>query len=301
MALDPPLFDDQTPLGLVGEFFCLRRANVSAVFESAEAGRRASAEGVLVVTTVRLCFVGRGLAFDLPLQSVSREAFRQPIFGANYLEGTCAPVPGRGLVNAVSFRLTFPAGGCGTFLRVFFQLMEQHRLAQELAARAQAQALAAPAPAAPSFFAPERASAWVAEQQAFVDPTDPSTLFLAQPVFPPRVRQSFEPVRAGDSGSAVRSPRELEAREGDTLLGGGGGGGGDSRAAGAPQPQSSYYAVGDAAAAHQQMLQQQQQQQQQQQPLYHGAPPPIAVRHEPAPASSGGGGIMSTMLRFFVR
>jgi hypothetical protein len=205
MALDPPLLDARTPLALVGETFCLVRDGVAGRFESAEAGK-VRAEGLVVLTTARLCFSPRGpgaRAFDVPLQGLLREAFQQPWFGANYLEGEVAPVPGRGLVNTVTWRFTFLSGGAGTFLRVFFSLMEQYRC------------LPAAAPAAAAFLAPPAMQQWLHAQLALVDPSDPTTIYIEQPRQPPphQQRRQFAPVPVVGGGGGADEPGE-----GDTFL-----------------------------------------------------------------------------------
>lgn len=87
----------------------------------------------LFVTTLRLCVVApaataSGLqSMDMPLQCISEESFKQPIFGANSLVGRVAPVPGRGLDTPASFQLYFYKGGCGTFLRILFHLLGTYR------------------------------------------------------------------------------------------------------------------------------------------------------------------------------
>jgi hypothetical protein len=205
MALDPPLLDARTPLALVGETFCLVRDGVAGRFESAEAGK-IRAEGLVVLTTARLCFIPRGAgagarAFDVPLQGLLREAFQQPWFGANYLEGEVAPVPGRGIVNNISFRFTFLNGGAGTFLRVFFSLIEKYRCPP------------AAAPAAAAFLAPPAMQQWLHAQLALVDPSDPTTIYIEQPRQPPphQQRRQFAPVPVGGSGGGADEPGEGES------------------------------------------------------------------------------------------
>jgi hypothetical protein len=186
MALDvpcvPPLY--RLPLGIYGEFFLLSRPGVAGLFQSPEAGRVEGLRGTIFVTSMRLCFVpdrigmGGARPFDLPLSGIITEEFKQPFFGANYLCGLVSPVPGRGLVNNCSFRLTFNDGGCQTFLRVFFTLMAQYRI---------------PRGAAPtSFFDPPRLQTWVQEEIALRDPSDPSTIYLSQPQQPQP--QQYAPV-----------------------------------------------------------------------------------------------------------
>jgi len=135
----------------------------------------------VIVTTLRLCVFAdapnaAGLrALDIPLASILREEFCQPIFGANYLELDVAPVRGAGLDGCAAggapprARLYFMRGGAGTLLRVFFALMGRIK------------ARAADAAAGAAFFAPAALALWVTAQEAYVDPSDPSRLYVVQP------------------------------------------------------------------------------------------------------------------------
>ena len=133
------------------------------------------ASGVIYLTTVRICFVlsqpsATFAAFDIPLQGISGEAFKQPIFGANHLDVTVAPVPGRGLSVPTLVQLTFNEGGCNTFLRIFYELMGRVHAQREAGSGALA------APAVPA----------VLEEvhSAYVAASDPTVLYLVQPQQP---------------------------------------------------------------------------------------------------------------------
>jgi hypothetical protein len=199
----------------VGEFFCLERSGIELSLDthSSALGRQTLKNARLLVTTLRLCVIAdkpnaAGLqAFDLPLAGISQEDFKQPIFvrdhtvallsslgtprslsalpslslslplscartlflsqGANFLQCTVAPVPGRGLESPATAKLYFFSGGAGTFLRVFFALMDKYQRAPE--------------PARAAWLAPAQMQSWMTQQTAYVDPSDPSRLFLAQP------------------------------------------------------------------------------------------------------------------------
>jgi hypothetical protein len=136
MALNPPLLPDGRPAGLLGEWNVLERRGVVAALSGT--GRRPlKAAGRLVLTTVRLVFVvtapgGELRAFDVPLQGITGEVFKQPVFGANRLEMDVAPVPGRGLDEVgspVHVTLTFNEGGCNTLLKLYFRLLDTVRRA----------------------------------------------------------------------------------------------------------------------------------------------------------------------------
>lgn len=65
-------------------------------------------------------------ALDIPLLLISSHKFSQPIFGANSLGGAAQAIPGGGFSGAheLRWKLTFKNGGVGTFLPIFFRLME---------------------------------------------------------------------------------------------------------------------------------------------------------------------------------
>lgn len=176
MALNPPLLSSGLPAGLYGETFCIEREGIECTIEThtRELGKMVMKQATLIVTTLRMCVFTRtptasGLqSFDVPFQGLSGESFQQPIFGANYLAFTVAPVPGRGLVSPATCKLTFNKGGCGVFLKVFFALMSSYK-ASDAATRA-------------AFLEPPRMQSWLNQTQtAYVDPSDPSRIFLIQP------------------------------------------------------------------------------------------------------------------------
>lgn len=173
-------------------------------------------------------------AVDLPLQGISDEDFKQPIFGANYLCGTVAPVPGRGLGGPTRFKLYFYAGGCKvrrrelviarlatlpleptpchaaavapactatcpltvtrvsqTFLDFFFAIMERYKAADAASRRA--------------FFASAAAvSSFIRDRQAFVDPSDPTVVFVVQPAAVETA--GYAPAGAGGLATAPGAP-----------------------------------------------------------------------------------------------
>lgn len=170
MAMNPPLSFDGTPIGMVGETYFLQRSGVTLQMDTT--GGKLKAGGRIFLTSLRLCFVphapvafagGVVAAVDLPLQGISKEDFKLPILGANYLQGVIAPVPGRGLTAPTQWYVTFNDGGCGTFLNVFWPVMGAIK---DAAVRDR-------------FFA--NASSFIAEQAAYVDPSDTSVLYITQP------------------------------------------------------------------------------------------------------------------------
>merc|ERR1712146_49694 len=95
------------------------------------------------------------------------------------MSGHTSPLPGDGAPLAggpSKFSLTFNHGGCGTFLPLFFKLMVEVQPSAQAATSQAAQ--------------DGRLS-----QVAYVDPSDPSVLYLTQPTAAPNSQQTtdFEP------------------------------------------------------------------------------------------------------------
>ena len=103
--------------------------------------------------------------------------------------GRVAPVPGRGLEAPAPFQIYFFKGGCGTFLRVLFHFLGTYR---EMDANARA-----------AFLAPANMHVQMPTLQAFVDPSDPSRLFLSQP---PAPAAAAPPPGGGGGGGAPPPP-----------------------------------------------------------------------------------------------
>eukprot|EP00238_Polyblepharides_amylifera_P003747 CAMPEP_0196583230 /NCGR_PEP_ID=MMETSP1081-20130531/42576_1 /TAXON_ID=36882 /ORGANISM="Pyramimonas amylifera, Strain CCMP720" /LENGTH=152 /DNA_ID=CAMNT_0041904047 /DNA_START=159 /DNA_END=613 /DNA_ORIENTATION=+ len=110
-------------------------------------------------------------ALDIPLAYIRSEKFNQPIFGCNNLSGNVFSVDNGGPSGSAppwEFTIYFKEGGCGTFLPIFLGQIE--------AARNGAQRATEGVPEEPS--APYEESVI---QTAYVDPNDPSTLYVVQP------------------------------------------------------------------------------------------------------------------------
>lgn len=130
--------------------------------------------GTLYLSTLRLvvvCDTNRSnfQGFDLPLATLSQEKFNQPIFGANNMTGSNPPLDGSGLSDDIKWCLSFRNGGVGTFLPFFFRLLEEMR--QRMTGQQQAAASPTPVPAV---------VAQTLVQGAFVDPSDPTRLYVPQ-------------------------------------------------------------------------------------------------------------------------
>jgi hypothetical protein len=169
------------PVPMPGEFFVLSRHGIS--FSAKSGSWKGEGRGNLYLSTLRIVFVaqrgGSCESFDLPLGTMHNERFNQPIFGANNMTGTSEPLPG-GLTDEIKWTLTFKEGGVGTFLPLFFRLVQEmrRRMAQESQSQYEH-----------NFTAPPVAQQVVQQiiGSAYVDPNDPTKLYVSQPVVQPNV------------------------------------------------------------------------------------------------------------------
>merc|ERR1712217_458648 len=142
-------------------------------------GGKLTGKGIFYLSSKRIVFLAKAKScradfksFEIPLDRFDKFKFNQPIFGANYLGGETrlpsssdGPSPLEGGPTKVS--LTFNSGGCGPFLPLFFQIMTDIQQQADSTETAQA------------------ALDGRLYQVAYVDPSDPSVLFLAQPTVAP--------------------------------------------------------------------------------------------------------------------
>uniref|UniRef100_A0A7S2I5W5 Uncharacterized protein n=1 Tax=Haptolina brevifila TaxID=156173 RepID=A0A7S2I5W5_9EUKA len=181
---DPELANRQ-PVPMAGEFFFLSRDGIS--FSAKSGGTEVKCSGTLYLSTLRMVVVADqsshsssiwaalGMAnranavsgFDMPLATLYGEGFNQPIFGANNMTGTSPPLDGSGFVEDIKWCISFNNGGVGTFLPLFFRLLAEMR-----------QRLSQDAPTNQSSHSPVEVQSMV--NAAFVDPSDPTRLFVPQ-------------------------------------------------------------------------------------------------------------------------
>eukprot|EP00931_Biecheleriopsis_adriatica_P076522 TRINITY_DN50216_c0_g1_i1.p2 TRINITY_DN50216_c0_g1~~TRINITY_DN50216_c0_g1_i1.p2 ORF type:complete len:223 (-),score=46.55 TRINITY_DN50216_c0_g1_i1:69-737(-) len=199
MAVNPLLAQDGAtsslfPMPEAGEAFVLRRDNID--FEcNLPRGGKLWGRGCFFLSSKRIVFVvgektcrADFKSFAIPLQTMRKPKFEQPIFGANYLTGLVRPVAGTETDTSAApliggdtaFFLTFRSGGCNTFLPLLFQLLAEVQAQQQAQGPSIAQA----------------AQEGRLNQVAYVDPSDPSVLYLSQPTAVP--------------GTQERTPFEIE-------------------------------------------------------------------------------------------
>ncbi|KAJ4822125.1 hypothetical protein Tsubulata_017252 [Turnera subulata] len=189
MALNPQLFPNGLPVPFEGEMFVLARNGVEFEVDKIPGpgthGGNVKAKGTIYLSNIRMVFVankpvGHFAAFDMPLLYVRGEKFNQPIFHCNNISGHVEPVvpesENRALYSTHSFKILFKDGGCGTFVPLFFNLMASVRQYNQY----NQQANNATAPRVD----PLQAAQTPVEEMmrhAYVDPNDPTKIFLQQP------------------------------------------------------------------------------------------------------------------------
>ncbi|XP_047311979.1 uncharacterized protein LOC124915329 [Impatiens glandulifera] len=184
MASNPQLFPNGAPVPFVNEMLVLTREGVEFEVDKIPSapGGHVKAQGIIYLSNIRIVFVanepvGSLFAFDMPLLYIHGEKFNQPIFMCNNISAHVEPVvpenQHRALYSTHSFKIRFKEGGCGTFIPLFFNLIATVR-------RFNPQSV----PGADSRSDPLQARQTPVEEMmkhAYVDPNDPTRIFLQQP------------------------------------------------------------------------------------------------------------------------
>ncbi|KAG6557693.1 hypothetical protein Mapa_000458 [Marchantia paleacea] len=188
MAVNPQLFGNGTPVPFVDEMFVLARDSVEFQADNVPyaPGGKFVARGTLLISNFRIVFVaskpvGHIAAFDLPLALsvlyIHEEKFNQPILFCNNLTGKVHPVVPDGehtsLYGVYNFKILFKEGGVGTFVPLFFGLLRSVRGVNFEVVNPSAP----PADPLPS----EQAPVDEMLRHAYIDPNDPTRLYLQQP------------------------------------------------------------------------------------------------------------------------
>ncbi|EPS68691.1 hypothetical protein M569_06075, partial [Genlisea aurea] len=188
MSVNPQLFPNGTPVPFVYEMFVLARDGVEFEIDKIPGaqGGHVKAKGTVYLSNIRIVFVaqkpvGNFYAFDMPLLYIHGEKFNQPIFHCNNIGGRVDPVVPENdhsaLYSTHSFKILFKEGGCGTFIPLFFNLIASVRQynrqvdgGSETTTRTRADPLQAAQTPVDEMM-----------RHAYVDPNDPTKIFLQQP------------------------------------------------------------------------------------------------------------------------
>uniref|UniRef100_A0A5B7C5J6 Uncharacterized protein n=1 Tax=Davidia involucrata TaxID=16924 RepID=A0A5B7C5J6_DAVIN len=192
MALNPQLFPNGMPVPFVNEMFVLARDGVEFEVDKIPGayGGKVRAKGTIYLSNIRMVFVankpvGIFAAFDMPLLHVNGENFNQPIFFCNNISGLVEPVvpddQSRALYSTHSFKILFKEGGCGTFVPLFFNLLTSVRQYNQQTGMG-----------AETRLDPLQAAQTPVDEMmrhAYVDPNDPTRIFLQQPTSESQLRR----------------------------------------------------------------------------------------------------------------
>ncbi|RDX89730.1 SPAC29B12.11c [Mucuna pruriens] len=204
MALNPQLFPNGMPVPFVNEMFVLARDGVEFDIDkiptSGHHGGHIKTKGIVYLSNIRMVFVAKSpvgsfIAFDMPLLYIRGEKFNQPIFHCNNLSGHVEPVipndQHRALYSIHSFKIIFKEGGCGTFIPLFYNLIASVRQYNQHANMQQTQSYVDPLQAA-------QTPVDEMMRHAYVDPNDPTKIFLQQPNSDSQLRRrTYQPQADG--------------------------------------------------------------------------------------------------------
>lgn len=147
-----------------------------------------SLKGRLFVTSVRMVFTPHSASaaqniqsIEIPFRGLWDERFHQPIFAVNNLTASVQYYDGEPFVGELSIKLEFREGGVNTFLPVFNNVLRATR--SELTREAAATTGGNQPPPIPSQNTVTTPREYLPGQNdAFVDPSDPSRIYTTQPV-----------------------------------------------------------------------------------------------------------------------
>jgi hypothetical protein len=129
MAVNPPISEQGVPFRLQDEYVLLERRGAEIEIKIPNKSSL-TAKGKIFLTTARLVFVSKNFttdkfkSFDMPIISLSRIEFKQPVFGSNYLQFQCRPINAT-LPQVAAVKIWFTEGGCDKFLRSFEHVSKQ--------------------------------------------------------------------------------------------------------------------------------------------------------------------------------
>lgn len=194
MALNVPLLPSpdapggRIPSPFTGEVYILSRTALEMGYTDDSRRRANPSKGVLFLTTQRLVFLPEDAtkagyeSLELPLRGMTREVLHQPIFACNNLTASCAYYENMPFSGELNFKIVFKNGGIGTFLPNFNRCLGAARQAASAAAAAGDHAGVVPERNTLEAWANEWGADILEDAVAAMDPSDPSLLYLTQPV-----------------------------------------------------------------------------------------------------------------------
>ncbi len=142
-------------------------------------------------------------SFEMPFRGIWDEKLNQPIFAANNLTASLQYYDEQPFEGNLSVKLVFREGGVGTFLEMFNNVLRATR--RQLERERQMGAMSAPI--AVSNNTPPVQNYMPGQNEAFVDPQDPSKIYTTQPVVSEAGRRDQTPTWSTASSAGLRRRR----------------------------------------------------------------------------------------------
>jgi len=167
-----------------GESVMVYAKQVNLVFKNgSESFFNGKKTGNLYLTTHRILFLatddGALKSLAMPFVCIGNVQLEQPIFGANYLEGTLTAQPGGNFEGELIWRLTFNKGGCIDFGRALRQAVSMVQASRPANAPPAYMPPAGSIYAAPPIYqAPQNVNGFQAPTHVFPDRPENGTLFM---------------------------------------------------------------------------------------------------------------------------
>lgn len=129
------------------------------------------------------------VTFEMPFRGIFKEKLNQPIFGCVNLTADVLYYDEQPFSGDLSMKIDFIEGGVNTFLPIFNNVLGATR--QQLSRLQQVQDYVPPVEVADS--TPAAQDYFPGQNEAFVDPQDPSRIYTTQPVVEPQQRRQDAP------------------------------------------------------------------------------------------------------------
>lgn len=180
MAVNPKLFLHGMPVPFLNELFVFATDEIEFEINNIPGLGEVQAKGTIYLSDIRMVFVAKNprdnfIAFDIPLLFVHGEKLNQPIFFGKNISGYVNPVisanDNESDVIPHSFKILFKECDCETFISLVFNLIGKARRCYR---RSRAKHHVDPLHESTKTLVDKMT------RYAYVDPNDPTSIFLQQ-------------------------------------------------------------------------------------------------------------------------
>ncbi|KAM3217932.1 stress-induced protein C29B12.11c [Capsicum annuum] len=178
MALNPKVFPHGMPIPFLNELFVFAIDGVDFEIDNIPCLGEVQAKGTIYLSNIRMVFVAKNpkdnfIAFDIPLLFVHGERLNQPIFFCKNISGYVNPVAPDNENSGIphSFKILFKECDCESFISLFFDLIGKVRRRYR---RSREKHRVDP------LHEPTKIPVDEMTRYAYVDPNDPTSIFLQQ-------------------------------------------------------------------------------------------------------------------------